>query len=265
MVKKSAVVAAGVLLLAGLMYGRSHLSTAAGIAQQTFQDSVPVTFELKRAREEIRRLQPEIERNMHAIAEVEVEVAKLERQVLRAEERLAKDRGDILRLKDDLDSGSEQFVYANRSYTATQVQTDLTRRFDQFRTQEATVVSKKKQLEAKQRMMLAARDKLEGMLAAKSQLEVDVENLDARLKMVEVAQTTSDFNFDDSKLAQTKELVDQVRTRIEVAEKLVNADLEYYDRIPLDDADIDRDITEEVTDYFGNGRPEIESLVESFR
>lgn len=103
------------------------------------------------------------------------------------------------------------------------------------------------------------------MLAAKSQLEVDVENLDARLKMVEVAQTTSDFNFDDSKLSQTKELVDLVRTRIEVAEKLVNADLEYYDRIPLDEADADRDITEEVTEYFENGSPEIETLVKSLR
>lgn len=265
MFRKSAVVAAGVLLLAGLLYGRSHLSTAVGIAQQTFEDSVPMTFELKRAREEIRRLQPEIERNMHAIAEVEVEVAKLERQVLKAEERLASDRDDIMRLKDDLDSGSEQFVYAGRNYTATQVKLDLTRRFDQFKTQEATLVSKTKQLDAKRRMMLAARDKLEGMLAAKSQLEVDVENLDARLKMVEVAQTTSDFNFDDSKLSKTKELVEQVRTRIEVAEKLVNADLEYYDRIPLRDSEVDRDITEEVTGYFGKERPEIEKLVESLR
>ncbi|MBI2479697.1 MAG: hypothetical protein HYV60_14015 [Planctomycetia bacterium] len=265
MVRKSAVVAAGMLLLAGLLYGRSHVATAVGMAQQTFEDSVPVTFELKRAREEIRRLQPEIERNMHAIAEVEVEVAKLERQVLSAEQRLAKDREDIVRLKDDLDSGSEHFAYAGRDYSAAQVKTDLSRRFDQFKTQEATIVSKKKQLDAKRRMMLAARDKLEGMLAAKSQLEVDVENLDARLKMVEVAQTTSDFNFDDSKLSQTKELVEQVRTRIEVAEKLVNADLEYYDRIPLDEADSDRDITEEVTEYFENGGPEIETLVKSLR
>jgi len=264
MVRKSVVVAAGVLLLAGLLYGRSHVATAVGIAQQTFEDSIPIGFELKRAREEIRRLQPEIEKNMHSIAEVEVEVAKLERQVGHSEERLAKDRSDILRLKGDLESGSEVFVYAGRNYSAVQVKTDLTRRFDQFKTQEATLISKQKQLDAKQRMLVAARDKLEGMLAAKSQLEVDVENLEARLKMVEVAQTTSEFNFDDSQLAQTKELIDQIRTRIEVAEKLVNADVEYYDRIPLDGSEVDRDIAEEITDYFGPGRPEVESLVESF-
>lgn len=261
MTKKLVVVAAGVLLLVGLLYGRSHISTAYGIAEDSVRDSIPVDFELKRARKEIKRLVPEIGKNLHAIATVEVEVAKLERQVAKAEERLSKDRAEILRLKTDLDSGSEVFVYSNRNYTATQVKTDLTRRFDQFKTQEATIISKKKQLDAKQRMLLAARDKLEGMLAAKSQLEVDVENLDARLKMVEVAQTTSEFTFDDSKLSQTKELIEQIRTRIEVSEKLVNADIEYYDRIPLDEADIDRDITEEITDYFGEGRPEVEALV----
>lgn len=265
MVKKAVVIAAGVLLLLGLAYGRSHVSTAVGIAQDSFEDSMSIPFELKRARDEIKRLAPEVEKNMRAIAEVEVEVAKLERGVLRAEGRLEKDRGEILQLKGDLDSGSEVFVYANRNYSADQVKMDLMRRFDQFKTQEATVISKKKQLDAKQRMLLAARDKLEGMLAAKSQLEVDVENLAARQKMVEVAQTTSEFNFDDSKLANTKELIDRIRTRIEVSEKLVNADINYYERIPLDEKDVDRDITEEITDYFGEHRPEVESLVESIR
>ena len=265
MVKKAVVIAAGVLLLLGLVFGRSHVSTAVGIAQDTFQDSVPIPFEIKRAREEIKRLRPEIEKNMRSIAEVEVEVAKLERQVGKSDDRLQRDHADILQLKDDLESGSEVFVYANRTYSATQVKTDLIRRFDQFQTQEATLVSKKKQLDAKQRILLAARDKLEGMLAAKSQLEVDVENLEARLKMVEVAQTTSEFNFDDSKLSKTRDLIEQIRTRIEVAEKLVNDDIEYYDRIPLDEADVDRDITEEITDYFGEQRPEVESLVDSLR
>ena len=52
------------------------------------------------------------------------------------------------------------------------------------------------------------------MLAAKRQLEVDIENLEARKKMVEVAQTTSNYQFDDSQLGQVKELVTDLRTRL---------------------------------------------------
>ena len=54
---------------------------------------------------------------------------------------------------------------------------------------------------------------------AKRQLEVDVENLEARLKMVEVAQTASNYQFDDSQLGRVKELIGDLRSRLSVEEK----------------------------------------------
>jgi chromosome segregation ATPase len=263
MIKKMVVLGVAVVLLLGLVLGRSHVLTTVGMVKQSVKDTVPVEFEIKRARQMIKDLHPEIEKNMHLIAREETEVAKLERHVATSEEQLAKDRGDILRLKGDLDKGSETFVYASRSYTAKEVKADLENRFDQFKTQEATAGALKKILQARQKSLQAARDKLEGMLAAKRQLEVDVENLEARLKMVEVAQTTSDFNFDDSQLSRTKELVEEIGDRIEVAERLVNADTRLHDRIPLDQPSDDRNISGEVADYFGEGRAEIEAFVNS--
>ena len=265
MLKRSLVTGAVAATLLGLFVGRSHFSTAVGMAKQSIKDNVPVQFELKRAREMIRGLVPEIEQNMHIIAREETEVAKLERQVAKGEEQLSKNRDEVLRLKADLDSGTHVFVYAGRSYTDKQVKQDLTHRFDEFKTKEATTDSLRKILTARQHSLTAAREKLEGMLTAKRQLEVDVENLEARMKMVEVAQTTSDFNFDDSQLAQTKELITEIGDRIEVAERLVNADTRFHDRIPLDQPGTDRNITDEVANYFGEHRAEIEALVQSER
>lgn len=265
MLKRSIVTGAVAATLLGLFVGRSHFSTAVGMAKQSIKDNVPVQFELKRAREMIRGLVPEIEKNMHVIAREETEVAKLERQVAKGIEQLAKDRDSVLRLKGDLDSGTHVFVYAGRTYTDTQVKDDLAHRFDEFKTKEATTDSLRKILEARQRSLTAAREKLEGMLTAKRQLEVDVENLEARMKMVEVAQTTSDFNFDDSQLSQTKELISEISDRIQVAERLVNADTHYRDRIPLDQPGAQRNITEEIANYFGERRDEIEALVQAER
>lgn len=262
MLKRTIVVGTAGALLLGLLFGRSHLATAVGMAKQTLKDNVPVKFEIKRAREMIRGLAPEIEKNMHLIAREETEVAKLERQVARSEEQLSKDRNHILRLKSDLDGGSKVFVYAGRNYSDKQVRDDLSHRFDQFRTKEATTDNLQKILAARQKSLMAARDKLEGMLTAKRQLEVDVENLEARLKMVEVAQTTSDFNFDDSQLSRTKELIAEISDRMEVVERLVNADTSFHDRIPLDEVSpTDRDISQEITNYFGERRAEIEAFV----
>ncbi len=90
------------------------------------------------------------------------------------------------------------------------------------------------------------------MLAAKRPLEVDVENLEAKLKMVEAAQTTSEFSFDDSRLSRCKELISELRTRLDVAAKMVDAKDSFQSEIPLT-APVSDDIVDEVTEYFQGG------------
>ncbi len=120
MIKKTLFVGAAVLLLVTLFAGTgmvSYVTTAVDKVEDQFKSSVPVKFEIERAREMLKELDPEIEQNMHLIAREEVEVAKLERQLADNETQLAKSREEILRLKGDLESGNSHFVYAGRSYT----------------------------------------------------------------------------------------------------------------------------------------------------
>ena len=117
------------------------------------------------------------------------------------------------------------------------MRTDLANRFDRYKTGEATLASLTEIRNARQKSLAAARQKLEGMLASKRQLQVEVENLEARVQMVAAAKTTSNYQFDDSRLGRVKELVPNLRSRLEVAEKLVNAEVKFHDEIPLDKAD----------------------------
>jgi hypothetical protein len=262
MLKKTAIIGVAVTLLA-VLFGSSHVKTALREVRNTVKNNVSIDFEIKRARGMIEDLRPEIEKNLRRIAQEEVEVDRLETRVSKSEERLANERANILRLKGDLDSGSEEFVYAKRTFTAKQVKTDLVSRFRQFKTQEATTQAQQQILLARQQGLQAAREKLDTMLDAKRQLEVDVENLEARLTMVEVAQASSTFKFDDSQLSRTQELITDISTRIEVAERLVNVDRNQFDRIPLDEPAEDRDVSEEIADYFSTSLPEIEAYVKS--
>jgi len=106
--------------------------------------------------------------------------------------------------------------------------------FERYKTSEATLESLKEIRNARQKSLVAARQKLEGMLASRRQLQVEVENLEARLQMIAAAKATSNYQFDDSRLGRVKELVSNLRSRLEVAEKLVNAEVYYHDEIPLD-------------------------------
>ncbi|GAA4432624.1 hypothetical protein [Bremerella cremea] len=253
MVRKLACTSAGAALLVGLLFGTdafSYISTSASRLKDSVKNNVPVEFELDRARKMITDLTPEIRRNMHLIAKEEVEVERLEGRLNDMEEKLASSKTDIVRLKNDLDSGSTHFTYAGHSYSRNAVQTDLVGRFERFKTQDATRVKLESILRARQQGLDAARAKLDGMLTARRQLEVDVENLEARQKMVEVAQTSSKFAFDDSHLSKTKRLIDEIRTRIDVAERMVDVDGEMAGEIQLDEQ-VDADISQEVASYFG--------------
>ena len=167
MFKKSFVLGAALVLLLALFFGRSHVLTTVGMVRESVKESVPIDFEIKRARQMIKELRPEIRKNLRLIAHEEVEVGTLEEHVVALNQKLGQDRNDIVRLKDDLDRGSETFVYAGHSYSAKRIEAELTSRFDQFKMEEATLDSQKQILAARQRGLTAAREKLDGMLGAK--------------------------------------------------------------------------------------------------
>lgn len=254
MMIKRLVIGGGVLLLLGTLFvGReavSYVRTSLGYLKGSVQESIPIEFQIERARGMINDLVPEVRKNMHVIAKEEVEVQRLKEQIEQTQGRLGKEKTEVLRLKTDLASGQDVFKYAGRSYTCAQVKADLANRFERYKTGDATLGSLQQILTARERSLDAARQKLEGMLAAKRQLGVEVENLQARLQMIAAAQTTSNYQFDDSRLGRAKELVASLRTRLDVAERLVNAETNMHGEIPLD-ATTPENIVDEVTEYFG--------------
>jgi uncharacterized phage infection (PIP) family protein YhgE len=257
MLKKLVIVVLGIVGLyavAGATGLGSYVKTAWRQSTQTAQDAVPMEFQIDRARTMVRDLEPEIRRSMHVIAKEEVEVAALDERIAGADEKAAKDKSEILTLQSDLQTGNRTFHYAGHRYTSTQVKDDLARRFNRFKTADATLTSLRQMRDARARNLDAAREKLTAMVAAQRQLQVEVENLEAKLKLVQVAEASSDFQFDDSQLARCKELMTDIRTRLDVAAKLANADENFQDEILLDETQSE-DVTEQVTEYFGLDAP----------
>lgn len=255
MLKKGLFLAAAGTLLLGLCFGRnamSYVKTAANKVSETVKNNVSIGYEIDRARQMIKDLIPEIRHNMQLIAKEEIQVKQFEKRVDQADKTLSRDREEILRMKAVLDQnpGAKTLEFGNRTYPVHRVNVDLAKRFKHYKTADETSFNLSKVLDARQRTLAAARQKLNGMLAAKQQLEVDVENLEARLKMVEVAQTTNEFDFDDSHLARTKELISDIHTRIEVSARLLDVQTDFHARIPLELPEEMEDISDQITEYF---------------
>jgi hypothetical protein len=262
MIKKAVFVVAGLGITTLVLFGRdaaSYVSTTYHKLTDSVQESVPIEFQIDRAREMVRDLEPEIRNSMHVIAKEEVALEQLNQQIDVNQEKADKDKRDILRLQADLGQGKELYRYASRSYSSDEVKQDLSRRFNRFKVADDTLGSMKQMRDAREKNLEAAQQKLAAMVNARRKLEVDLQNLEAKRKLVEVAQASSEYVFDDSQLARCKELITDIRTRLDVAAKLANADVNIEVEIPLDEA-TPSDITDQVAEYFDlNGADESET------
>ncbi len=262
MLKKIIITGGALALLSSVTVGRpilSYMKCGANWVRSSANDSVPLEWELNRARQMITDLKPEIEVNAKRIAREKIEVKRLVQQLAESDQRLAKAKTDIQRLTGDLESESASYTYGNRSYTLTQVKDDLSNRFKRYKTREATAEKLQQMLSARQSSLQAAHQRMDAMLSAKRQLEVEVENLQARLGALRVAQTSSQLSLDDSQLSQTRSLLDTIATRIDVEEETISVDTEYFGEIDLDEPS-DENLLDDIASYF-NGKDDTESLV----
>ena len=257
MIRKMALTGGALALLSSVTLGVPLFSYArCGVdwLRSSASDSMPVEWELKRARQMIADLKPEIESNAKRIAREKVDVARLQKQRDETDERLAKTQSDIERLSDDLRSENEYYTYGGRTYTSAQVKNDLANRFKRFKTRRATSEKLEQMLSAREASLRAGQERMEAMLSAKRQLEVEVENLQARLGALRVAQTSSQLNLDDSHLARTRELLDEIATRIDVEEETTKVDVEYFGEIDLDEPS-EENLLDDISAYFDETSP----------
>ena len=261
MLKKSFFVLGGLMLLAGLVLGRdavSYVTTSVSQMRQSVKDQMPVAFEFERAKRMLESVDSEIARNHKTVVRQELEIEKLSQAVKASRGELAELKDRILERSEDLKAGTSHYVYANRTFTRDQVARDLKRRLSDFQIRETTLNKREQILAARESALLAAKEKVSAMTAQRSQLEVTLEDLKARQELLEVEQAKSELNLDDSYLARTRDLLDNIEARITVDSRLAEVDSEY--EVPFDE-DQPLDITEQVTRYFSDQqRAEIEAL-----
>lgn len=263
MLKKVILGVGAVLLLSTFVFGRdvfSYLRTGFRSARESLKAEVPIEFELQRARDMVGRLLPDIRKCMHVIAEEEVQVDHLSKSIAKCETELGRQKGEILALRKDVGGGRGTYQYAGRVYTPEEVQRDLAQRFERFKTAEATLGSKRQILTARQKSLVAAREKLEGMISSKRDLEVQIENIEARMKMIEAVQTANHVQVDDSQLARAKQLVGELNRQLDVQQKMMDAEGNFTGLIPVEASrTVPTNLSQQIDEYF---QPGSDSLLE---
>ena len=102
---------------------------------------------------------------------------------------------------------------------------------------------------SRQNSLQAAMQVLEQTRSRKRMLQDKIESLASQHRLVKAASVGSHIQVDNSKLAQTEKLINQIKKRLDVAERILAHESQFVQAIPVD-AVVEEDLLTQVDDYF---------------
>ena len=249
----TAAVVAGGFFIFGTHMG-SYISTVTGSVREGIRGQIPVEFELKRADKLIREIDPEIQSCKRDLAQAEVDLDDLKASVIKLEQIVAHDERRVQNGYELLaGEGHGEIRLASNRYQRRRYETELARVFDSFNNHTAILKTKQALIERQTQAVTAAKQRLDVVRAEKVRLESMVSSLKLQKSSLDaLAAGSHRFDLDDSSLSRAKEVLANVKERLDVKQKMLE-----YDMFPVTLSDVaaapQRDIIMEIRDQFAGG------------
>ncbi len=252
MVKTGALIVVGGALIGGLFFGKdlvSYARSSAKSVQTAVKDAVPIEFELKRAHDMLEEIIPEMHANIKLIAQEEVEIAALKGDIDRSQVSLTEEQQRIQVMRTALEQNRPTYSFAGRTYNRIQVKDDLSSRFERYKEAELVLASKQHLLTNRQTALQGALHMLDQTRSQKRLLEDKISALEGQYRLVKAASTGSNLSLDNSQLAKTEKIIEQIKKRLDVAERVLAHESRFVQTIQVE-AVAEQDLLEQIDDHF---------------
>ena len=252
----------GVLALAtttavgGLVFGReaaSYFCTSWTQVRQSVKGSVPVEFQLQRARDLVGEIVPEMHANIRLIAGQEVEIGKLRDDIAAGERSTSDERVRLAKLRDSLTADTALVSAGGARYSHEEVKEDLSRRFESLKEADMILAGKKRLLENRQKSLEAATAALMKVRSQKAQLEAQVATLEGQHQLLKASATGTALEIDNGKLAQSQRLIGEIKGQLDVAERVLAHEAKFTQPIPVDAVD-EKQLVSEIDGYLSKDK-----------
>jgi DNA repair exonuclease SbcCD ATPase subunit len=235
----------------------SYAETAFNDIKGSVKSNVPIDFELRRARNLIEKIDPEIQDARRDVARAEVEFETLQGDIRRLDDAIAKNETKVHRLRgflEDSSSGAVPASFGTRQLPPVGIiRSDLARTFDLYKNQIELRDSKKRLVERQAKVLEAARTKLHAVRTERQNVADLVEKLETRKRQLDaMAATARRFDIDTSALGEARELLSEIKKRLDVSQKMIQESVYYGAELP--ENDLGRDVAAEVDQFFGQGQ-----------
>lgn len=217
MCKKFAITAlavAGILATLSLTNLGSYANLAWKKVQNAAAQSVPIEVEIERLKEEAKKLQPDLNKNIALVANEMAQVDKMDREITVTRTNLAEQKGKLVQMANWIESGETQFIAEGKVYSRDQVAERMDRNWKSYKRSESELKFREKELAIRKKTLDSAKDQLDAMKDKEKELKLAIAELESELKSVRVEQTRSQFQMDDSRLSDIKQSIEELRTRV---------------------------------------------------
>jgi len=257
-----AAVGAGALALIFGTAAPSYVKTAFHKARHSVKGSVPVEFEIERARNEISALKPAIEEAIEAVVKAEFEVGNLEKEIADTRTELNIE-GRALQARNEMLKSGDLHATGGGAYNVNELKTKLAQQMDHYKLVKTVLAEKQETLKIRQKNLTTAREGLEAMKTARRDLTARVEGIEARLNQIKASRAASEFSFDESAVGRAKQTVSELELKLEQMARIDELKGEFSERGFSNPVDPTRDVTKEIDAEF-NSAPKAEKTADQF-
>ena len=245
---------AGAVLVGGAVFGSdlySYVTSGSRQIRTAVKDNVPIEFELARARDLVDDVVPEMQANVRLVAQQEVEIATLRDEIAAARQGLDGERAKLTKLRQCLASDDVSFSLGEVTYSRDEVGRELARRLDLVREAEVVFAGKERLLQNRQKSLAAAIQVLDRTRSQKAMLEGQIAALESQHRLIQAAGVGSGTQIDTSKLAQTQQLINDIKKHLDVAERVLAHESRFVEPMVIDVLD-EKDVTRQADEYLAS-------------
>jgi len=194
----------------------SQVRTEIASWKKAADDAVSPEKDLARIKADLRLLDVEIQKQIKPLAAEVVRVRELKEQVgeLRAKQSQAK---EVLQARaTQIKNATEQVTFGDRTMSITTAKAELEEGVKRYTSNQKSLESLELTLASRERIKDTMEKQLEALKTQKVELATAVDALEAEVALLKLQQTESKYQTDGTRLAQIKESIRDLKTKVAV-------------------------------------------------
>jgi chromosome segregation ATPase len=184
-------------------------------AKEAMNHSLPPEEEVKRLRYELSQLEPEMNKNMDALASERFAAKELRKEVEDGRIALDKRFNEFKHAKNDLkDTNLTRVSFDGRQMKKSDAEAAIASQWETYKTAEKTLKAKEKLLDAKEAQVGKMEEQVLQWKNIRDQMKAEIDAIEAEIKNLRLAEAANRITeFDNSRLSRFQEsLTDLKRT-----------------------------------------------------